>query len=139
MKHHLVLTCFFLNWQGEGFEITYNVLVCFSPGQFIFLGIIFGYKIVLQVIAIILAFSIRKVKIKGLNDSKEISAVIYITSIILVVVAVTTLAVRDFINVAGIINGLCLSTGATVVLGFIFIPKVSWQYSHDLLVQGHWK
>ena len=79
----------------------------------------------LQVIAIILAFSIRKVKVKGLNDSKEISAIIYITSIILLVVVVTTLALRDFINVSGTINGLGFSTASTVVLGFIFIPKVS--------------
>ena len=99
--------------------------MCFSPDRFIFLGIIYGYKIVLQVIAIILAFSIRKVKIKGLNDSREISAIVYITSIILVLVIVMTLALRDFINVAGTINSLGFSTAGTVVLGFIFIPKVS--------------
>ena len=120
----LMLTCL-LKWQEEGFNVTYNVLVCSSPARFIFLGITFGYKIVLQVIAIILAFSIRKVKIKGLNDSKETSAIIYIASIILVVVMATSLALRGFINVSGTINSLCLSTASTVVLGLIFIPKVS--------------
>ena len=99
--------------------------MCSSSGRFIFLGITFGYKIVLQVIAIILAFSIRKVKIKGLNDSKETSAIIYTASIILVVVMATSLALRDFINVSGTINSLCLSTASSVVLGLIFIPKVS--------------
>lgn len=115
----------FLKWQEEGFDVNYNVLVCSSPARFVFLGIIYGYKIVLQVIAIILAFSIRKVKIKGLNDSKETSAIIYIASIILVVVMATSLALRGFINVSGTINSLCLSTASTVVLGLIFIPKVS--------------
>ena len=127
-----MLTCCLSQMQGEGFDVIYNVSVCFSPDQFIFLGIIYSYKIVLQVIAIILAiilaFSIRKVKIKGFNDSREISAIVYITSIILVFVVVTTLALRDFINVSGTTNSLCLSTTSTVVLGFIFIPKVSWQY-----------
>lgn len=76
-------------------------------------------------VAVILAFSIRKVKIKGLNDSKEISAIVYITSIILVLTIVMTLALRDFINVSGAVNAVGYSTAATVVLGFIFIPKVS--------------
>lgn len=76
-------------------------------------------------VAVILAFSIRKVKIKGLNDSKEISAIVYITSIILVLTIVMTLALRDFINVSGTVNAVGYSTAATVVLGFIFIPKVS--------------
>lgn len=76
-------------------------------------------------VTVILAFSIRKVKIKGLNDSKEISAIVYITSIILVLTIVMTLALRDFINVSGTVNAVGYSTAATVVLGFIFIPKVS--------------
>lgn len=76
-------------------------------------------------VAVILAFSIRKVKIKGLNDSKEISAIVYITSIILVLTIVMTLALRDFINVSGTVNAVGYSTAATVVLAFIFIPKVS--------------
>ena len=80
---------------------------------------------VIQLVAVILAFSIRKVKIKGLNDSKEISAIVYITSIILVLTIVMTLALRDFINVSGTVNAVGYSTAATVVLGFIFIPKVS--------------
>lgn len=120
----LMLTCL-LKWQEEGFNVTYNVSVCSSSARFVFLGITFSYKIVLQVIAIILAFSIRKVKIKGLNDSREISAIVYATSIILVLVIVMTLALRSFINVSGTINGLGFSTASTVALGFIFIPKVS--------------
>ena len=121
-----MLTCL-LKWQEEGFNVTYNVSVCSSSARFVFLGITFSYKIVLQVIAIILAFSIRKVKIKGLNDSREISAIVYATSIILVLVIVMTLALRSFINVSGTINGLGFSTASTVALGFIFIPKVSWR------------
>ena len=75
-------------------------------------------------IGVVLAFSIRKVKIKGLNDSKEISIILYITSIILVIVIVITLALGDYINVSGSIFSLGISTASTVVLGFIFVPKV---------------
>ena len=89
-----------------------------------FLGVIYSYKIVIQLIGVVLAFSIRKVKIKGLNDSKEISIILYVTSIILVIVIVITLALGDYINVSGSIFSLGISTASTVVLGFIFVPKV---------------
>ena len=101
-----------------------NVATCYSPARLYFLGVIYGYKIVMQLIGVVLAFSIRKVKIKGLNDSKEISIILYITSIILVIVVVITLALGDYINVNGAIFGLGISTASTVVLGCIFVPKV---------------
>jgi len=93
-----------------------------------FLGVIYSYKIVIQLIGVVLAFSIRKVKIKGLNDSKEISIILYISSIILVIVIVITLALGDYINVGGGVFSLGISTGSTVVLGFIFIPKMVGLY-----------
>ena len=37
----------------------------------------------------VLAFSIRKVKVKGLDDTKYIAAAIYVTSIVLSVIIVT--------------------------------------------------
>ena len=69
----------------------------------------------IQLIGVVLAFSIRKVKIKGLNDSKEISIILYITSIILVIVIVITLALGDYVNVNGGTFGLGISTASTVV------------------------
>ena len=115
---------FCFHWQEEGFTVISNVATCYSPARLYFLGVIYGYKIVMQLIGVVLAFSIRKVKIKGLNDSKEISIILYITSIILVIVVVITLALGDYINVNGGIFGLGISTASTVVLGCIFVPKV---------------
>jgi len=102
----------------------FTVTTCYSPARLYFLGVIYSYKIVIQLIGVVLAFSIRKVKIKGLNDSKEISIILYITSIILVIVIVITLALGDYVNVNGGTFGLGISTASTVVLGCIFIPKV---------------
>ena len=80
--------------------------------------------ILLQVAAIILAFMTRKVKIKALNDSKYVAAIIYITSMVVVGLIVTTFALDSFIVVAEIMfsGGLMLAT--TVFVGLIFIPKV---------------
>ena len=76
-------------------------------------------------IGVLLAFSIRKVKIKGLNDSREISAIIYITSIILFLAFTINMALGGYVNVSGGAFALGVSTSSTVVLGFLFIPKVS--------------
>ena len=110
--------------QEEGFRVISNVSTCYSHARLYFLGVIYSYKIVIQLIGVVLAFSIRKVKIKGLNDSKEISIILYITSTILLIVIVITLALGNYINVSGSIFSLGISTASTVVLGFIFVPKV---------------
>lgn len=103
----------------------FTIKRCYSPNRPYFLGAIYSYKVGLQVIGVLLAFSIRKVKIKGLNDSKEISAIIYITSVLLVVVITITMALGDYVNVNSGVFAVGVSTASTVVLGFLFIPKVS--------------
>lgn len=84
----------------------------------------FGYKFLLQAVGVFLAFSIRKVKIKGLNDSREVSVILYVNSLILFVIMLETLILGDYINVDGGVYGFGISTSTTIVLGFVFIPKV---------------
>lgn len=86
--------------------------------------IIIGYKLILQVIGAFLAYNIRKVKIKGLNDSREISAVLYVTTIITCAIAVVNFVFGNYINVDGAVFGFGICTATTCVLTFIFIPKV---------------
>lgn len=90
----------------------------------------------LQVIGVFLAFNIRKVKIKGLNDSKEISFILYVTTILFIIMAVSTFVFGDYINVDAGVYGLVISTCATCVVGFIFVPKVSQIFIGSLYTQG---
>ena len=53
---------------------------------------------ILQVIALVLAFSTRKVKVKGLDDSKYIAAAIYVTSIVFAVIIVSAYTLKEFAN-----------------------------------------
>ena len=78
----------------------------------------------LQIIALVLAFSIRKVKVKGLNDVKYIAAAIYVTSIVLAVILISTYTLTDFVN--GFIAVVCTGNfiGTTFILGLVFVPKV---------------
>ena len=77
-----------------------------------------------QVIAMLFASQIRKVKIMGLNDAKYIAAAIYVTSIVVAVAMVSTYTLRDFVNVHAAMFGIGFWLGTTVSLGLVFIPKV---------------
>lgn len=72
----------------------------------------------------LLAFQTRRVKMKGLNDSKFVAAIIYTSSIVLVVFALVKFGLRAFINVGTAITVIGILTLATIILGFNFIPKV---------------
>ena len=71
-----------------------------------------------------MAFHTRKIKIKALNDSKEIAAIVYINSIIMVLLAVTELTLRQYHYIYSALNGMVLLIGGSLFLGLIFIPKV---------------
>ena len=89
------------------------------------MGVLYGYKMVLQVIALLFAFSIRKVKVKGLNDAKYIGAAIYVTSIVLAVIIVATYTLKDVINGFAVLFCFGFQMGTTVILILVFVPLVS--------------
>uniref|UniRef100_A0A1X7UIU2 G-protein coupled receptors family 3 profile domain-containing protein n=1 Tax=Amphimedon queenslandica TaxID=400682 RepID=A0A1X7UIU2_AMPQE len=102
------------------------VVVCNTRTEtLIWEGLSFGYKGILQVLAIFMAFHTRGVKVRILNESKETAAIIYINSIVLLLLTVTefTLATRH--NTYSALFGLGLLIEASLFLGLIFIPKAS--------------
>ena len=74
-------------------EIVTNncIYICDSATCDGFLGVLYGYKMLLQIIALVLAFSIHKAKVKGLDDAKYIGVTVYVTSILLAVIIVAIL------------------------------------------------
>ena len=113
--------------QSLGVRKEFFVLVCYetlSP-TFFWRTLIFVYLAVLQVIGILLAFLTRKVKVKGLKDSKFIAAIVYISSIVLVVLALVNFSLGLFINTGTGIFVVSILTLTTVILALVFVPKVS--------------
>ena len=110
--------------QELGIITEYSTYVCSSTARNVFLGILYGYKMLLQVIALVLAFSTRKVKVKGLDDSKYIAAAIYVTSIVLAVILVATYSLNEFVNAFPSLFCTGFLIGTTVILGLVFVPKV---------------
>ena len=80
---------------------------------------------IIQFIALLLAFSIRKVKIRGLDDFKYIGASTYFTSIAMTVVIVAFYSVKNMINVSVSLFSIGIQFGTTVVLALVFVPLVS--------------
>ena len=91
----------------------------------------------LQVIGLVLAIQTRKVKVEGLRDSKYITAIIYISSISIVVMALVTFALEHYINIGTGIFVFCVFKLTTIVLSLVFIPKVylkpSWLFMYIVL------
>ena len=98
--------------------------ICESRDHDIWIGILIGYKVILQVVALFLAFGIRKVKVKGLNDSKFIAATVYITSIILTIQIIVYLTLNEHVNTFSALFSTCIFITSTIILGLIFIPQV---------------
>ena len=62
---------------------------------------------------------------KGLNDSKYIAAIIYVTSICLVVVFISFATLDGMVNTLAAIYSLGFWCAATTILLLVFVPKVS--------------
>ena len=106
------------------YRTTYYTYICDSSTRDIWLGLLYGYKAVLQIVALFLAFGTRKVNIKGLNDSTYIAATIYITSVILSVTIIACITLNQYVNTFACLIATSIFITATVILGLVFIPKV---------------
>jgi gamma-aminobutyric acid type B receptor len=108
----------------DGIKEVSVVSRCTSPAEPYWLGVLFGYKIIFQAIGVFLAFKIRKVKIRGLNESREVSATLYITSAILATMIVTAFALGEYIDVEAFVFGIGLFTATSVFLALTFASKM---------------
>lgn len=105
--------------------INFEIYECStSKIRLISIGLIFGFKGLLQICALYFAFQIRRVKVKGLNDAKYIATIVYITSIILVACLIASFSLRTYINSFAVIFGVGLFLTATIILVLTFIPKM---------------
>ena len=110
-----------------GIVFEHFIYVCDSKNRNIALGILYGYKAALQTVAFIFSFSIRKVRVKGLNDAKYIAAAVYVTSIVTAIIIVSLYSLKTFLNLYAALFGLGFFIGTTVILVLVFVPKVTLQ------------
>ena len=85
---------------------------------------LFGYLGLLQVTSLILAIMNRKVTIKVLNDSREITTIVYITSFAALEMLILYFVIGDFNNANASLYTGHLLAAATATILIIYIPKV---------------
>lgn len=87
--------------------------------------IILSIEVFLQIVALILAFRIRSVKVKGLDDSLYIVTSINITSIIIITTLVVNITLASLLNAikALVSSGYIIAVTSTLLL--MFVPKVA--------------
>ena len=78
--------------------------------------------------AVILAFRTRKVTIKALNDSKQLTIIIYLSTAIITVMIISAVILSRFLNTDAAVFGGLILFFTTLVLGLMFIPKVRAYY-----------
>ena len=86
-----------------------------------------------QILSLFLAFATRRVKVKGLNDTKAVAGAVYVTSITFTVLFVCTYTVLQYINVYAAIFCVAFFIGTTTILALLYIPKVSGCVSMNCL------
>lgn len=106
-------------------EYQYFIFVCSSNQRRITLGVLYGYKALLQILAVILALKTRKVQVKGLDDSKYIIAATYLSSLVLLAVIIMTYTAYELINTYAVVTSASFILGSTAIIAIVFIPKVS--------------
>ena len=127
-----LLCCCFFFVQNDGITINFCEYECYNGRvlPLLLTGLAFSYLVLLQVIAFVLAVVTRKVKIKVLNDSKEMAIIIYTTSVVLLAQGIVTFGLSSYLVVTETLfnGGVMLAT--TVVVFFLFVPKVGNWVTH---------
>ena len=102
----------------------YFVYICSSKARNITLGVLYGYKIVIQAATVIMALRTRKVKVRGVDDYREIIMATYLSSFLLIIILIFTYVLDDHINTFATLTSLSFLTGTTMIVALVFVPKV---------------
>ena len=89
------------------------------------LGVLYGYKALLQVATVVMALKTRKVKVQGLDDYREIVMATYFTCFVLVIILIVNYTVEDQINTFTAVTSLSIFIGTTAIVVLVFVPKVT--------------
>lgn len=91
---------------------------------------LFGYKLVLQLIATVLAVLLCAIRVglKALDDSRYVLVITYVNMVMLLLAVVLAFAVNNFENAKAAVNGMIVLLAAVCNLSLVFIPTVSNVY-----------
>ena len=115
---------FLVSSQVRGVEYRYVMYICTSTARDVTLGVLYGYKAVLQAVTLVMALKTRKVKVPGLNDYREVVLATYLTCLVVVIIIIVNYTMENEMNSFIAITSLSYFTGATAIVALVFVPKV---------------
>ena len=89
--------------------------------------VLFAIKGFVLLVGVFLAFETRKVKIKSLNDSRFIGMSVYGTVIVSIALTPIGFVLENYPNLQYGIVGIMVLLSTSLILGIIFVTKVSCQ------------
>ena len=107
-------------------ETVYEFYVCSRVpyARTLFSGLVVGVIGLFLLCALFMAFKTRKVQIKGLNDAKYITAIVYLSSLVEVISIIIIVSLRSHVNIFPAALSGFFMIAATFVLILVFLPKV---------------
>ena len=87
--------------------------------------LLFGIVGILLGCALFMAFKTRKVRIKGLNDAKYITAIVFISSLSVLMFVIFTFTLDGHVDAYPAARTGIILISMTIILGLVFIPKVT--------------
>ncbi|XP_025112675.1 gamma-aminobutyric acid type B receptor subunit 1-like [Pomacea canaliculata] len=103
---------------------------CNSENLSVWLGVLFGYKGILLIFGIFLAYETRSVKLKQVNDSRFVGMSIYNVVVLCVITAPISLIIGNQQDATFAFVSLAIILCSFLSLGLIFVPKMMELYKH---------
>ncbi|KAK0053837.1 gamma-aminobutyric acid type B receptor subunit 1 [Biomphalaria pfeifferi] len=97
---------------------------CHSENLNIWLGVLFGYKGILLIFGIFLAYETRSVKLKQVNDSRFVGMSIYNVVVLCVITAPISLIIGNQEDATFAFVSLAIILCSFLSMGLIFVPKM---------------
>ena len=108
-----------------GIRINHFILICGnSPSENVISAVAVANKLVMHIVAIVLAILTRNVKIDIVNDAKETQVIVYISAVLTFTLVACNFILEGYANAYGVAIGLCAYLASLTFLGLTFIPKV---------------
>ncbi|XP_015601809.1 gamma-aminobutyric acid type B receptor subunit 1 isoform X2 [Cephus cinctus] len=97
---------------------------CESEHNNVWLGLIYGYKSVILVFGLFLAYETRSIKVKQINDSRYVGMSIYNVVVLCVITAPVTMVIASQQDASFAFVALAIIFCCFLSMALIFVPKV---------------
>jgi len=116
--------------EDEDVVLRPEIWVCRSEYHYVWLGLTYGYKGILLILGLFLAYETRSVKVKQINDSRLVGMSIYNVAILCIITAPVTMVIADQQNATFAFVALADVFCCYLSMALVFVPKVVFIFQH---------